>query len=182
VETFDLTFHWHYTPKGCSLSAHYDAEWKLGSRIFYLNTEDDWDECWGGQILILDDGGRFNHRSAPTIDKFARVIPSKAVGNSSLMFQRTDRSWQGIYPLAQPEGVLRKMFIVEVRKVNLTTACAHFLTEPETLARATQLATASTTMPETTRNKAVIVTGAGRSGTNMLTAVSEPSGSISATT
>ena len=47
--TFDLTFHWHYTPNGCDLSAHCDAEWKLGSHIFHLNTTDDWDQGWGGQ-------------------------------------------------------------------------------------------------------------------------------------
>ena len=119
--TFDLTFHWHYTPNGCDLSAHCDAEWKLGSHIFYLNTADDWDEGWGGQTLILDDGGAFSHRSAPAIEDFPRVIPSKAIGNSSLLFQRTDHSWHGMYPLAQPDGVLRRVFIVEVRKVDLTT-------------------------------------------------------------
>lgn len=121
VEKFDLTFHWHYTPRGCALSAHCDAEWKLGSHIFYLNTSKDWDESWGGQTLILDDGGTFNHRSAPSIDDFSRVIPSTAIGNSSLLFQRTDHSWHGMYPLQQPEGVLRKVFIVEMRKVDVTT-------------------------------------------------------------
>lgn len=121
VEKFDLTFHWHYTPTGCSLSAHCDAEWKLGSHIFYLNTEDDWNERWGGQTLILDDGGAIDHRSAPAIEDFQRVIPSKAIGNSSLLFERTDHSWHGMYPLAQPDGVLRKVFIVEMRKVDVTT-------------------------------------------------------------
>lgn len=121
IEKFDLTFHWHYTPTGCSLSAHCDAEWKLGSHIFYLNTADDWDDRWGGQTLILDDGGAFSHRSAPAIDDFSRVIPSKAIGNSSLLFQRTDHSWHGMYALQQPTGVLRKVFIVEVRKVDVTT-------------------------------------------------------------
>jgi hypothetical protein len=121
VEKFDLTFHWHYTPNGCDLSAHCDAEWKLGSHIFYLNTPEDWDESWGGQTLILDDGGAFSHRSAPAIDDFKRVIPSTAMGNSSLLFKRTERSWHGMYPLKQPDGVLRRVFIVEVRNLNLTT-------------------------------------------------------------
>ena len=31
--TFDLTFHWHYTPNGYDLSAHCDAEWKLDGII-----------------------------------------------------------------------------------------------------------------------------------------------------
>lgn len=126
AEKFDLTFHWHYTPNGCSLSAHCDAEWKLGSHIFYLNTDDEWDESWGGQTLILDDGGAFSHRSAPDIDAFRKVIPSKATGNRSLLFQRTDHSWHGMYPLAQPDGVLRRVFIVEVRKVDITTRVRTF--------------------------------------------------------
>jgi len=121
ADQFDLTFHWHYTPNGCDLSAHCDAPWKLGSHIFYLNTPDNWNEAWGWQTLILDDGGAFSHRSAPAIDDFKRIIPSTAMGNSSLLFKRTDRSWHGMYPLKQPDGVLRRVFIVEVRKVNLTT-------------------------------------------------------------
>ncbi len=126
IENFDLTFHWHYTPNGCSLSAHCDAEWKLGSHIFYLNTPDDWKEDWGGQTLILDDGEEFSHKSAPSLDSFKRVIPSTAMGNSSLLFQRTDRSWHGMYPLKQPEGVLRKVFIAEFRKTNFTTRIRTF--------------------------------------------------------
>lgn len=121
VDDFDLTFHWHYTPRDCSLSAHCDAEWKLASHIFYFNTEDDWEERWGGQTLILDDGGSLSHRSAPTLDEFERVIPSKAIGNNSLLFQRTNHSWHGMYPLKQPIGVMRKVFIAEVRKVDLMT-------------------------------------------------------------
>ena len=126
VDKFDLTFHWHYTPNGCDLSAHCDAEWKLGSHIFYLNTADDWDESWGGQTLILDDGGEFSHRSAPAIDDFKRVIPSTAMGNSSLLFKRTDHSWHGMYPLKQPDGVMRRVFIAEIRKVDVVTRIRTF--------------------------------------------------------
>ncbi|MEM8949237.1 MAG: hypothetical protein AAGC99_07910 [Pseudomonadota bacterium] len=126
IDSFDLTFHWHYTPTGCSLSAHCDAEWKLGSHIFYLNTAEDWDEAWGGQTLILDDGGEFSHRSAPEIDDFRRVIRSTALGNSSLLFKRTDRSWHGMRPLKQPEGVMRKVFIAEIRKIDVVTRIRTF--------------------------------------------------------
>ena len=126
IDKFDLTFHWHYTPNGCSLSAHCDAEWKYGSHIFYLNTPDDWQEEWGGQTLILDDGGSFSHKSAPAIDDFKNIIPSTAMGNSSLLFQRTDHSWHGMYPLKQPDGVLRRVFIVEVRNTNLSTRIRTF--------------------------------------------------------
>ena len=65
---FTLRFHWHYTPRDCSISPHCDAKDKLGSHIFYFNTEQDWDPAWGGQTLLLDDGGRFPRNSAPHID------------------------------------------------------------------------------------------------------------------
>ena len=32
-----LRMHWHYTPRGCSVSPHCDSKRKLGSHIFYFN-------------------------------------------------------------------------------------------------------------------------------------------------
>ena len=72
-DKFLLHYHWHYTPAGCSVSPHTDAPWKYGSHIFYLNTEDDWDEAWGGNTVVLDDGGRFKVRSAPKFEDFDRA-------------------------------------------------------------------------------------------------------------
>jgi len=51
--SFKMNMHWHYAPKGCSVSPHCDAAHKMGSHIFYLNTADDWDPEWGGATLIL---------------------------------------------------------------------------------------------------------------------------------
>ena len=51
TRAFELRFHWHYTPRGCSISPHCDAQYKLGSHIFYFNTEQDWDLAWGGTYL-----------------------------------------------------------------------------------------------------------------------------------
>jgi hypothetical protein len=116
VRAFKLTCHWHYTPNGCSVSPHCDAKWKVGSHIFYFNTEEDWDPAWGGETLILDDRGRFKYSSAPEFDDFAAVMPSQALGNRSLLFQRGDHSWHGVRPIRCPEGVLRKVFIVEIRR------------------------------------------------------------------
>ena len=45
-DDFFLTAHWHYTPRGCAVSPHCDAAWKLGSHIFYFNDERDWDPAW----------------------------------------------------------------------------------------------------------------------------------------
>lgn len=115
IDRFLLHFHWHYTPQGCSVSPHCDATWKLGSHIFYLNSERDWDRHWGGETLILDDERRFGYNSAPGFDEFPRAYGSAPVGNRSLLFQRTAHSWHGVKPLRCPEGVLRKVFIVEYR-------------------------------------------------------------------
>ncbi|RMD60850.1 MAG: 2OG-Fe(II) oxygenase [Alphaproteobacteria bacterium] len=116
TRAFDLNLHWHYTPKGCSVSPHCDSKRKLGSHIFYFNTEDDWDPAWGGETLVLDDGGRFDPRSAPRFEDFERVIPAQALGNRSLLFARTDRSWHGVREIVCPEGKLRKVFIVVINR------------------------------------------------------------------
>ena len=62
VNSLELTLHWHYTPNGCSVSPHCDAKHKLGSHIFYLNTEKDWKEHWGGETVVLDDEGQFDRQ------------------------------------------------------------------------------------------------------------------------
>jgi hypothetical protein len=115
-DDFVLHYHWHYTPTGCSVSPHCDAPWKFASHIFYFNTEEDWDASWGGDTLVLDDGGRHPSRSAPKFDDFDREISSPSLGNRSLFFVRGDHSWHGVRPLTSPEDRLRKVFIVEVRK------------------------------------------------------------------
>lgn len=107
-----LNFHWHYTPQGASVSPHCDARRKLGSHIFYFNTEKDWNPEWGGQTLILGKGGRLRTRSAPEFERFRLVIPAEAIGNRSLLFQRGRASWHGMHELRCPETALRKVFIV----------------------------------------------------------------------
>jgi hypothetical protein len=110
----DLSLHWHYTPNGCSVSPHCDAEHKLGSHIFYLNAEADWQDDWGGETLILDDAGAFSRRSAPDFDDFSQVTTSETLGNRSLLFQRRGNSWHGVRPVRCPEGEFRKVFIVAI--------------------------------------------------------------------
>jgi hypothetical protein len=109
-----LQFHWHFTPRGCSVSPHCDAKRKLGSHIFNLNTEREWEPAWGGQTLILDDAGRFDRKSAPRFEDFDRVITTEGVGNRSVLFARNGNSWHGVRELTCPEGALRKVFIVVV--------------------------------------------------------------------
>ena len=111
---FRLRFHWHYTPGGCSVSPHCDARDKLASHIFYLNGADEWRAEWGGETLVLDDGGRFDRRSSPRIEEFERCIAPPSVGNVSLLFQRREHSWHGVRELRSPPGALRRVFIVVV--------------------------------------------------------------------
>jgi hypothetical protein len=127
VRSLYLNFHWHYTPNGCSVSPHCDAKHKLGSQIFYLNTEDDWDPAWGGETLILDDKGRFDRRSAPAFEDFDEALPSQALGNRSLIFMQTGNSWHGVQPIQCPEGELRKVFIVVVNRAGPMARVKRFL-------------------------------------------------------
>lgn len=117
VPRFDLSLHWHYTPNGCSVSPHCDAKRKLGSHIFYLNTQEDWDPAWGGETLVMDDEGRFKRESAPDFDAFPRVIHTEGLGNRSLLFGRTDHAWHGVQKIECPEGKLRKVFIVVINRM-----------------------------------------------------------------
>jgi hypothetical protein len=128
---FHLTYHWHYTPRGCSVSPHCDAKRKLGSHIFYFNTEEDWRPEWGGQTLVLDDGGRFKRSSAPDFDDFPRSWSAPCIGNRSLLFQRQGNSWHGVKPLDCPEDRLRKVFIVVVNADSLAGRIRRLFHKPE---------------------------------------------------
>lgn len=134
-EPFTLTYHWHYTPRGCSVSPHCDGKRKLGSHIFYFNTPDDWDPAWGGETLVLDDGGRFERDSAPDFDDFERSWPANAMGNRSFLFHRRGDSWHGVKPLQCPEGHLRKVFIIVVNADNLMGKLRRWWHRPEGLVR-----------------------------------------------
>jgi hypothetical protein len=111
VRRLEFRFHWHYTPNGCSVSPHCDAKRKLGSQIFYLNTDEDWDPSWGGETLVLDDGGRFDLASVRDFDEFDQIA-SEAIGNRSLIFSRSGNSWHGVREIHCPEDRMRKVFIV----------------------------------------------------------------------
>ncbi|AKS41818.1 2OG-Fe(II) oxygenase [Wenzhouxiangella marina] len=128
---FRLSYHWHYAPRGASVSPHCDAKRKLGSHIFYFNTPDEWDERWGGETVVLDDGGRFSRASAPDFDDFDRAWTAKAMGNRSLLFQRQGNSWHGVRRLDCPEGRLRKVFIIVVNADNLAGRLRRLFHRPD---------------------------------------------------
>ncbi len=119
INSLELTLHWHYTPNGCSVSPHCDAKHKLGSHIFYLNTEQDWKEHWGGETVILDDEGKFSRKSAPTFEDFTEATTSKAIGNYSLLFARKGNSWHGVREIQCPTNYMRKVFIVVINRFTM---------------------------------------------------------------
>ena len=112
VPDIELRFHWHWATRGNSVSPHCDAVRKYGSHIFYLNTEDDWKPEWGGETLVLDDGGRFKRSSAPAFEDFDQILSSETGHNRSFIFTRRGDSWHGVREITCPEGFYRKVFIV----------------------------------------------------------------------
>lgn len=115
----NLRFHWHYTPNGCSVSPHTDSVREHGSQIFYFNSEQDWEPAWGGDTLVLDDGGKMEFESAPTLDDFKNEIAASSLGNYSLIFERTRHSWHAVREICCPEERLRRVFIVVTNPENL---------------------------------------------------------------
>jgi hypothetical protein len=115
----EFRFHWHYAPRGCSVSPHCDARREYGSHIFYFNGEGDWDPSWGGDTLVLDDGGAFDSHSAPGFDDFRQAIPCRSVGNSSMLFHNNGHAWHGVRELSCPEDRMRRVFIVVVNSSTL---------------------------------------------------------------
>ncbi|MGI9591414.1 MAG: hypothetical protein ACR2P8_08600 [Myxococcota bacterium] len=117
VPDLKLRLHWHYQPAGCSVSPHCDNLDKLGSHLFYFNPEDEWDESWGGNTLILDDGGRYARSEAPGFDAFEGTWEASCTGNRSLLFTQGPKSWHGLREIRCPEGYARRVFIVVVCRV-----------------------------------------------------------------
>jgi len=128
---FSLSYHWHYAPRGCSVSPHCDARRKLGSHIFYFNTTEDWDPEWGGETLVLDDCGRLARGSSPGFDDFDSAIAAQALGNRSFLFQRQGNSWHGVKPLLCPEDRMRKVFIVVINSDSPLARLRRLLHRPE---------------------------------------------------
>jgi hypothetical protein len=120
-------FHWHYTPSGCSVSPHCDSPDKLGSHIFYLNTRQEWDPAWGGETLILDDGGRIDRQSSPGFEAFPPPVRAPSLGNRSLIFSSRNHGWHGVETVRCPEDRMRQVFIVVVKKTARQTSILRHL-------------------------------------------------------
>lgn len=112
VSDVRFRFHWHYTPNGGEVSPHCDSKGKIGSQIFYLNTEEDWQWDWGGETVVLDDNGRITPDNAPAFEDFDAEYPAETRDNRSLIFGRRGNSWHGVRRINCPENYYRKVFIV----------------------------------------------------------------------
>jgi hypothetical protein len=112
VSKVRFRLHWHYTPRGAEVGPHCDSKGKIGSQIFYLNTEHDWKPEWGGETVILDDKGRFPTYSNPQFEEFDAQWPALTMDNRSILFGRRGNSWHGVKRIDCPDGQHRKVFIV----------------------------------------------------------------------
>ena len=110
----EIGMQWQYAVGGCSVSPHCDGRRKVGSHLFYFNTEKDWDLAWGGQTIMLWDEKIRNPDSAPEVEEFANKRPVNTLGNWSFLFARRDDSWHAVEELASPVGVVRKLFTVNI--------------------------------------------------------------------
>lgn len=117
VKKVRFRFHWHYTPNGAEVGPHCDSKGKIGSQIFYLNTEQDWNKDWGGETVILDDNGRFPTYSNPAFEDFDAEWPAETMNNRSIIFGRRGNSWHGVRRIQCPEDRYRKVFIVVFEEV-----------------------------------------------------------------
>ena len=129
-----LSTRWVYTPTGCSISPHCDSRNKVASHLFYMNDERDWDLAWGGETLFFETDRQISLSSAPEFSDFQCHTATQMLGNRSLFFTRTHRSWHGVEPLRCPEGAYREVFIVVVRGNGpLTLASRWVLRKPPLL-------------------------------------------------
>jgi hypothetical protein len=84
-----------------------------------MNSSDDWDPAWGGQTVVLDDGGRFGHASSPAVGDFESSVEASCLDNRSFLFRRTAHSWHYVKKVQCPPDALRKVFIVVVDEARL---------------------------------------------------------------
>ena len=114
-QKYILTMEWYYAWQGCSVSPHCDARRKIATHIFFFANDEDWPREWGGDILILDDEGRYKAHSAPGFNDLKVAASLDLRKNGSLLFERTEHSWHGVRPLNSPDpNIYRKLFIVTV--------------------------------------------------------------------
>ena len=110
----ELRLTWHLGVTGSEVSPHIDTDKKLGTHIFYFNTEDDWEPAWGGNLLVLDAGGRDGRDR--DFDEFRLAAEIDLLGNRSFLFKNNHNAWHGVRPLQCPPDRYRRLFNVVYEK------------------------------------------------------------------
>ncbi len=110
VSQFTTRYAWHVGVNGSEVSPHCDGDSKLGTHIFYFNTDQDWNEDWGGQTLVLT--GKTVDNLNPDFSDFEGAISTRLNNNSSFLFKNTDNAWHGVKPLNCPPDTYRRLFNV----------------------------------------------------------------------
>lgn len=115
-------FVWTISFKGSEISPHADSYEKLGSLLFYFNTDkdNDWDSKWGGDLLLLESSNEeFNENSSPKIKDFDKITKISNMNNSSVIFKKNERSWHGTYAISSPSDKPRRALIITFCKRSL---------------------------------------------------------------
>ena len=100
-------------------------------RIFFISTPSKIGiRLQGGETLILDNGGRFNFRSAPRFEEFERIAVAEALGNHSLLFARKGHSWHGVRALTCPKVVCARFSLLLSIGTRRLIASRRFFGEP----------------------------------------------------
>jgi hypothetical protein len=109
-----MSYNWHLGVQGSEVCPHLDKDSKIGTHIFYLNTERDWDRAWGGATLVLSDRSPASDPGSddPDFSDFGATTPVDNLGNHSFFFRNTPDAWHGVKPLTSPEGTFRRLFNV----------------------------------------------------------------------
>ncbi|MBK6741282.1 MAG: hypothetical protein IPG64_27220 [Haliea sp.] len=115
VSDVRFRFHWHFTPNGGEVSPHCDSRAKIGSHIFYLNTEDD---GIGVRVAKLSSSmtRAVSADNAPAFEDFDAAYLAQTKDNRSLLFGRRGNSWHGVRRINCPANSYRKVFIVVFEK------------------------------------------------------------------
>jgi hypothetical protein len=110
VDEIEMGFAWHVGVTSSEVSPHVDARGKLGTHIFYFNTSEDWDDAWGGSLLVL--GGKNTPAPNPEFADFETAQPVPLRDNRSFLFKNTPEAWHGVQALTCPGGSYRRLFNV----------------------------------------------------------------------
>jgi hypothetical protein len=110
TSSFNLRFAWHMSFEGCEVSPHRDNPSKLGTHIFYFNSNADWNDAWGGQTVILSELRK--DTECPEFEDFSQTREVSNIGNNSLLFRNSLIAWHGVRPISPPPQMYRKIFTV----------------------------------------------------------------------